>query len=289
MTGAATSLLLLATGTLAAQEDKPPFSIMLGGSMTGEGDVESSGTLLGEVETTRYKVEATYSVPSEGNWSFEIGGTYEALETDHSHVDSLLPENLTAVSLNLQAMWRISNRWAFIADVEPGFYGDDEVDFSDAFNAPLTLLGRWQKSDDLSVMFGLRVNAFSDSVVLPVLGVAWEINPEWELVLGVPRTELRYQWSEQLSLYGGVALEGSSYAVDDPSVTAPGGAPLRDTYVSESEIRGLIGMEYRFDSGVKLSVEGGYAFEREFDYHDEDVKLEVDPGAFGAVSVSFSF
>lgn len=288
--GAVTGLTFISAGTLRAQQ--PPeerFSIMLGGSMTGVGDVEYSGDTLGEVETTRFEAEASYSIPFNEEWTFEIGGVYERLDTDLTRDISLIPEDLSAISLNLSAMWRINDKWAVNARISPGFYGDDEVDFSDALNAPLMVLGLWQKSENLSVALGLRVDAFSDMPFLPVLGVKWKINPEWELSLGVPRTEARYQWSEQLSLYGGFAMEGNSYAVDNPSLVTPSGSPVGDTYVSESEFRGLLGLEYKFDSGVKLNVEGGYGFGREFDYHDEDVKLEVDPAAFGAVSVSFSF
>lgn len=257
--------------------------------MTGAGDVELSGDTLGEVETARAKIEASYSIPSEGDWSFEIGGTYERLEVDSTPDLALIPEDLSAISLNLQAMWRLNDKWMVNASVSPGFYGDDEVDFSDALNAPLMVIGMWQKSENVSVAVGLRVDAFSDMPVLPVLGVNWRINPEWELSLGVPRTELKYQWSEQLALYGGFAMEGNSYAVDNPALLTEAGNPVGKTYVSESEFRGLVGLEYKFDSGVKLNIEGGYGFGREFDYHDEDVKLEVDPAAFGAISVSFAF
>lgn len=288
--GVVTGVAGITAGTLMGQQ--PPeerFSVMLGGSMTGAGDVELSGDTLGEVETTRAKVEASYSIPAGEEWSFEIGGTYERLDTDFTRDITLIPEDLTAISLKLAVLWRINDQWALNASVSPGFYGDSEVEFSDGLNAPLMLLALWQKSENLSVAAGLRVDAFSDLPVLPVLGVNWKINPEWELGLGVPRTELRYQRNERLALYGGFAMEGNSYAVDNPSLVTPSGVPVGDTYVSESEFRVLLGVEYTLDSGVKLTVEGGYGFGREFDYHDEDVKLEVDPGAFGAISVSYAF
>lgn len=262
---------------------------MLGGSFTGAGDLEFAGATLGEVETTRYRFEGSYMIPISESWMFEIGGEYNLLQTDHSLNASLIPEDLTKIALNLRTFWNIDEKWALSASLSPGFYGDDEVDFSDAFNAPLMLLGQWQKSDSVSVAFGLRVDAFSDMPVLPVLGVNWKINPEWELALGAPRTELRYKWSEQLSLYGGAAFEGESYAVNNPSLVTPLGRPLRDTYVSESEIRALLGLEYQLQSGLKFTVEGGYAFDRKFDYHEQNVELDIDSGAFGALSVSYSF
>lgn len=287
--GAAAGLTLIPAGTLKAQPPEERFSIMLGGSMTGAGDVEYKGDTLGEVETTRYKIEASYSIPLNEEWTFEVGGVYDALETDFTRGISMIPENLTAISMNLSAMWRIDDKLSVRASIAPGFYGDDEVDFSDALNAPLMVLGFWQKSENISVAFGLRVDAFSDMPVLPVLGVNWKINPEWELSLGVPRTELKYQWNERLSLFGGFSMEGNSYAVDNPALVTPSGTPVGDTYVSESEFRALLGLEYKLDSGVKLNLQGGYGFGREFDYHDEDVKLETDPAAFGAISVSFDF
>jgi Domain of unknown function (DUF6268) len=306
--GTAASLTFIYSGPLRAQSEQsdlgqlehleqpgspgPPeerYSIMLGGSMTGAGDVEYSGNALGDLKTTRYNFEASYMIPHNEQWMFEVGLGYNLLQTDQSLDISLIPEDLTKIALNLRAMWRINDKWGVMASISPGFYGDDEVDASDALNAPLMVLGQWQKSEDVSVSLGVRVDMFSEMPVLPVFSVDWKISPEWQLALGAPRTELRYQWSKQLSLYGGAALEGESYAVDNPSLVTPSGKPLSDTYLAETEIRALLGFEYQFDSGVKLSVEGGYAFLREFDYHEEDVKLEVDPGAFGAVSVSYSF
>ena len=288
--GIAASLTLIPTGALKAQEaPNERFSIMLGGSMTGAGDIEYRGDDLGEVETSRFNIEGSYSIPLNESWMFEVGGVYDYLETDHNRGDSLIPENLSSVALNLRAMWRVNDKWMVSASIAPGFYGDDEVDFSEALNAPLMALAFWQKSESVRVAFGFRVDAFSDMPLIPVLGVNWKINSEWELSLGLPKTELRYQWSDQLSLYGGLAMEGNSYAVDDSSLRTASGKSLRDTYVSESEFRGLVGFEYKFNSGLKLGIEGGYAFGREFDYHEKNVKLEIDPGAFGAVSVSFAF
>lgn len=284
------SLSLLGSGALHAQEaDSGRYSIMLGGSMTGAGDMEYHGLALGEVETQRYQFTAEYEIPFGKEWTFQTGLEYERVEVDHDLGETLVPGSLTKTALTLGARWAFAENWAASASISPGFYGDDEVDFSDGFNVPFMLLGHWRASDNLSVAFGLRVNAFSDSTVMPVANVSWEINPQWELTLGVPRTELRYQWSERLSLYGGAAFEGSSYAVDSPNRVSPDGRSLRDTYLSESEIRALVGMGYTFDSGLKLSIEGGYAFDRKFDYHERDVELEVDPGAFAALSVSFSF
>jgi len=287
--GATAGLTFIPIGSLEAQPPEERFSIMLGGSMTGAGDVEYKGGTLGELETNRYKIEAGYSIPLNGEWMFEIGGTYDALEADFTKGISMIPENLTAASVNLRAMWRMDEKLSLSASIAPGFYGDDEVDFSDALNAPLMVLGFWQKSENLSVAFGVRVDAFSDMPVLPVLGVNWKINPEWELSFGVPRTELRYRWDERLSFFGGFAMEGNSYAVDDPALVTSSGKSLGDTHVSESEFRALMGLEYKLNSGVMLNLQGGYGFGREFDYHDEDVKLEADPAAFGAVSVSFAF
>ncbi len=279
----------LSGGRLHAQPEESRYSIMLGGSYTGAGDLELSGDTLGEVETTRFRLEAGYAIPSGPDWMFRIGGEFDLLEIDHSPGGSLLPDRLAAMALNLRAMWRLDDRWALSASLSPGFYGDDEVDFSDALNAPLMLLAHWQRTENVSVSAGLRVDAFSDMPVIPVLGIGWKINPEWELMLGLPRTELRHQRSRQLAVYAGVAMEGGSYAVDDPSLVTPRGKSLRDTYLSVSEFRGLVGLEYKFGSGMKIGVEGGYAFERSFDYHEKNVELEVDPGAFGAVSVSFEF
>ncbi|GAA5121029.1 TonB-dependent receptor [Luteolibacter yonseiensis] len=287
--GFTAGLTLVSAGALRAQPPQERYSIMLGGSVTGSGDAEYSGDKLGEVETARYSVEASHMIPVGEQWMFEAGLGYNLLQTDQSAGAPLVPEDLTKFAVNLRAIWRRDDEWSVLASISPGFYGDDEVDVSDGLNVPLMVLGKWQKTENLSLALGVRVDVFSEMPVLPVFGVEWKINSEWQLALGAPRTELRYQWNEHLSLYGGAALEGESYAVDNPSLVTASGRSMGDTYLSEMEIRAVAGFEYRFDTGVTLNVEGGYSFGREFDYYDKDVKLEVDPAAFGAVSVSFDF
>lgn len=289
--GAAACLTWIPLGTAHAQEEgeQDRFTIMLGGSYTGAGDLEYAGAAFGEVETTRYRLEASYTIPLNESWMFEVGGEYSYTQMDHSLDAALIPEDLSKIALNLGAVWRFNEKWMFRANLSPGFYGDDNVDFSDAFNAPLMLLGMWQKSESVSISAGLVVDTLSEIPVLPVLGVNWKINPEWELSLGAPRTELRYQHNEHLALFTGLSMQGDTYAVDIPTAVDYLGRPLTDTVVSQNEFRAVLGFDYKFDSGLKLSVEGGYAFQRELDYHERDVKLEADSAPFGGLSVSYSF
>ena len=285
-------LSLLSVEVLLAQAGQDErFTIMLGGSMTGTGDLEYRGNGSGEVETFRYQIEGSYEIPLNDRWIFEVGGEYERMEADHDMQNSPVPENLSKIALTLGAYRKIDDHWGISAALAPGLYGDDEVDSSDALNVPFRLMGHWNKSEDLSVIFGFRVDTFSDSELMPILMVNWEISPQWELIAGVPRTVVTYQWNDNLNLYGGVDFAvGGSYAVDDENVVSPRrGRSLRDTYVTESEIRAMIGVDYRLDSGVRLKFEAGYAFDRSFDYHERDVELEMDSASFAGLSVSYAF
>lgn len=287
---------LLTTGLLQAQssdssaERSGTFSTIFEGGYTSGGDLEHrDANTGGEVETTHFRWNGTYEQPVGEAWSFQIGADYDYLKLDYDGPASLLPDSLTGVALELGARWRFSDTWAFGASIAPGLYGDDEVDSSDAFTVPAMFTATWIYSDRLSVTLGLRVNPFSDSEIMPVAQVRWDINPEWTLVLGMPRTEARYRVNKRLTVFGGVGMLGGSYAVDDPSTVAPLGKSLRDTKVSVSEFRGVIGIDYAFTPDTKLSLEGGYAFSREIDYHERGVKYEADAAPTLGLSLNISF
>lgn len=287
---------LLATGLLQAQtpdsaaELSGTISTILEGSLTSGGDLErADANTGGEVETTYFHLNGTYDQPVGEAWSYQIGVDYDYLKLDYDGPASLLPDTLTGVALELGARWRFSDAWVFGARITPGFYGDDEVDSGDAFNVPAMFTATWIQSDRLSATLGLRVNPFSDSEIMPVAQVRWDINPEWTVVVGMPRTEARYRVNERLTVFGGVGVLGGSYAVDDPSIVAPPGKSLRDTKVSVSEFRGLVGIDYEFTPNTKLSLEGGYAFSREIDYHERGVEYEADSAATLGLSLSISY
>lgn len=265
------------------------FSTTFSGSFVGAGELELNGVKSGEVKTRSFNWKASYEHPFGEALSFTLGAGYEHFSVDYNRIGSPIPETLTAAFMELGVQWKYGDRWVFSASLEPGLYGDDEVDSSDAFTVPALLLATWIKDKNLMVSFGAKVSPFSDNVVMPVAAIRWAYNDDWTFVFGVPRTEARYRFNERLTFFGGAGFAGGTYAVDDPAVVGPPGRSLRNTKLSISEIRGLVGVDYDFTPRLNLSLEGGYTFIREFDYHERDVEYEADAAASASLSLRFSF
>lgn len=268
-------------------EFKSNFSAGIG--FTAAGDTKFGGVKTGDVEATRYRFIGGVDVPVSDAWSMEVGVLFDRLDLDSS--SSLIPlsDRLDAIAAVIGVSWKINDAWSAKVDLSPGFYGDAEVDAGDAFTVPAVVAAQWRFRPDLSFTFGVSVQPFADTTVMPLLGVRWAIDERWTLTAGVPRTEITYALNGRTRVFGGISMQGGAYAVDDPSVTAPAGKNLRDTKIEVSEIRGVFGLRRELGRGIVLGLEAGYAFERTFDYYDRGLEVEADGAVFGAISISGAF
>ncbi|EIP97076.1 hypothetical protein OpiT1DRAFT_01504 [Opitutaceae bacterium TAV1] len=252
-------------------------------------DTVTGGSKTGDVDISHFRITAIQPYRLSPTITLEGGIHVDYLDINTSSAAVALPDELVQVALVIGATWQINPDWELLANVRPGLYGDGEVSDSDRFNVPFNVMARWTVNPALALVFGVRVNPFADDVVMPVASLRWQIDESWLLTAGVPRTEIAYAVNDRLSVFGGVGVNGGTYATDDPGIQAPAGRNLRDTKVDVSEFNASVGATWKLTPRLSLRVEGGYVFEREFDYYDRNVKVEPDDAAFVSLSLTASF
>jgi Domain of unknown function (DUF6268) len=262
-----------------------------GWSFSSQEDLSRGAARAGEVSVHRFDFSLSSRARLSESTSFAYGLAYATNRLDASA--AILPDELSELSLNLGLIHRHSESLTLAAYARPGFYGDFDDLNGDAFNAPLLLTAGWSPSRELTWLFGLNVNAFSDNPVLPILGVRWQFATDWLFNVGFPRSGLTYKASEKLNLAAGVSFQGGSFRVGrDPRATplslpvAPG---LADTYLDYREVRAGLNLEYDLSETLKLTADVGAVTDRKFDWFDRDYRLDGDTGAYFSLALKGSF
>ena len=213
------------------------------------------------------------------------GGSYDTNRID-ADAAVPLPDELSALSLNLGLIHPLDAQWTFALFARPGFYGDFAQLDGHSLNAPLLVTASYGPRRELGWTFALSFNSFARNPVLPVLGVRWQFAPEWNLAVGFPHTGVTWQSTPDLALRADISFQGGSYRI----TRAPAAHPtLGNTLVDYREIRAGAGFDFKLTAAATLSLDAGWVASRRFDYHERDYRLDGDAAAYVKLACSARF
>jgi hypothetical protein len=201
-------------------------------------------------------------------YSFSFGG------------NAAVPDNLHSTNLIIGLDTEFSDSFLIRIEAQPGFYGTDFDDFGrDTFNVPFIIGGTYIYSSNLQFVFGIGVDAWRQTPVLPGGGVRWKFAPQWTLNAVVPTPRLEFEPNSNLLIFAGADLRLTSYRVEKNFGTLRGDTSLNHASISYEEARVGAGLEWKLSTAVKLSFEGGFIPFRDFDFHRTQVRYHQDGGA----------
>jgi hypothetical protein len=251
-------------------------SFETGATYSGKGNISRGANRLGDVSLSRFEFSVSSRVPLAEGMVFIPGLAYNRTTLDAS-TGVPLPDSLQELTLYLGVRGLFSKKWAYLAALRPGFYGDFKKLGGASFNAPLLLAGFYVQNPELTWTFGLTANAFNNHPVLPVVGVRWTFAPDWQLDVGFPRTGVSFQATPALLLRTGLSVLGGNYRItENLGSPAPGIARLANTYLNLTEVRVGAGLSYAFTAGLSLDLDAGVTTLRRFDYPDRNYRLNGD-------------
>ena len=166
---------------------------------------------------------------------------------------------------------RFDNGWAWRVSAAPGVYSACDAP---AFGCPASLSLFYAPVDELSFEFGATVRPGWDVPVVPNVGLAWEPDDWFRLVLACPESRLELFPRHILSFFGTAAWRNVTYALDDEDESMPDALTLDDVYVSA-------GASLRFFGSFFLTGEFGTFLERELSADvDKDTSIDLSKEAF---------
>jgi uncharacterized protein DUF6268 len=202
-----------------------------------------------------------------------------------------LPNTLQAINSIVGLDTKFSDSILVRFEAQPGFYGTnfEHLD-GDSFNVPFVLGGTYIYTPEVQFVFGLGVNVQSRWPVVPGGGVRWKFAPEWVLNAVLPAPRLEYQPNRNLTFFAGANFKANTFRTDDHFGDSHGDTSLNNAWLAYEEIRTGVGAEWKLNSSISLTLEGGYVPWRQFDFHRTEVRYHYESGApYGAVMLHGEF
>lgn len=220
-----------------------------------------------------------------------LGAQWERYSFGFPDGGEQLPNTLQAVNGIIGLDTKFSDSILVRIEAEPGFYGTafDHLD-GDAFNVPFVIGGTYVYSPELQFVLGLGVNIQGRYPVFAGGGVRWKFAPQWVLNAVFPTPRLEYEVSRSFTLFVGGDIKANTFRTDDHFGDSHGDPALNNAWLSYEEIRTGVGAEWKLNSSLTLTIEGGYAPYREFDFHRTEVRYHNETGAaYGALMLHGEF
>jgi hypothetical protein len=290
-----TALLLVASSNLHAQPSGYSGGNSTEGGYQGSYQAEFSQSFdselhrgdaaLGDFNTSLLGIDYTANFRASDKYTWGLG-----VGLDYAHFD--VPSDIPVPETGYGVFARLSNRWAFAeqwslrTDLRPGIYSDFEDIGGDDFNLPFTVIVAYEYSPTLTFVAGLNVNYQSDMPVIGGPGVIWKFAEGWTLNAVLPKPQISYAPNEQWTVFAGGELKGMTLRVAEDFGTHFEEPRLNNDQLTYREIRVGAGARYRFHRLFTLTVEGGYAIDRRFQFNESNLLLNGDGSPYIQVSIN---
>jgi len=196
-----------------------------------------------------------------------------------------VPDRIEAISLRLGNQWKFADKWTFRAGIEPGIYHDgNDVKWRDV-NAPFYAGVTYEANENLTWMFGLRVDVWSNVPVLPGAGARWKFAEDWTLNLMFPKPQLQYAVNDRVTAYVGGDYRGGSYRTSENFKVNR----LNNEVMDHREIRAGAGVDWILTGYLTGELEAGYVCYHRFEFDNKDVTIKADPAPYVSASLRFKF
>ena len=246
--------------------------IELESSYVFESDLNRSGS-FGEQSAAYNSFTYGHRFFLSGHLYLHLGIAYDRF--DFSASGAPVPDHLQSLAAIIGVDYMHNNDVGAFVQIRPGIY--TENDFNDAaFDVPITLGRIWVLQTDHLYLFTGANAAFLRGrfPVIPLAGLIWEPNDQWKVLAILPEPRVIYSPNDKWDFWVGGELTGGSFRTDRSDTIVP--ARLNGAQVDYSEYRLGGGFIYSPCNNVSLDLGGGYAIQRQFDFHRADVKYKAD-------------
>jgi len=268
---------------LRSQPMEPPVPGKIGLSLSSsaagssDGKLKAGNTTYDGVAITNYSWALNQRIGLGGIRHLTIGLDYDLTKIEGKESSPLpLPNQLQSLGASVRYLHPINQQWLMSTSVGAGSQVTDSGLLSDGWGMRASAVGIYNRSRQLTFMFGLAYNSLSqDLKLVPVFGCDWRPTEKWSFALGFPKTGVTYKLNKQISL--GLAASGSGgafYVKDDPLTgTAP--RSLADSKLQYVEVRVGIQCDWKINQTIRVSGTIGQVLYRQFKYIDRDYKLKA--------------
>lgn len=264
-------------------EETPRDFVVADSSYVFESDVTHGGT-IGKQDAFDNSFEYGHRFLIGGSVYLRLGLAYSRF--DFGNTGGILPVHLQKYVGAVSLEYMQGADTGALLEFRPGFYTEEHFG-SSSFNVPITAARFFTlQRDKLYFLIGAQADFLrGDYPVLPVVGLVWRPCAQWEIFALPPNPRIVYSPSKNVSIYAGGELTGGSFRTDNH----PELGKLSGAQVDYAEYRAGAGLSCRLTRQFDLTVGGGYAIQRQFDFTRADENFRTDPAPYVRFQVQGRF
>jgi hypothetical protein len=259
-------------------------------SYSGKSNIKQGSRSMGTMDSQHEGLRYVASVPLNEGIFIRAGVDYDRFGFGTSNVQ-FIPNTLEEAAFVVGADIEISDKWLMRVEMEPGLYSDfQDISFDD-MNAPVVIGGSYLPNKDLQWFFGIHIDPRSSKYpVMPGAGVRWKFADQWTLMFLLPKPRIEYAVMDNMILYAGAEILAGGFTVAKDFGQRWGRTDLNNDYVEYREIRTGLGTEWKALPFLKVSLDGGWVWDRQFEDDRSHLTLHQSNGApYSQASVSMNF
>jgi hypothetical protein len=263
------------TGQATAGETLSPFSYQLStdAAFIGRGSADLGNKTVGVFKEITSSASLVMSDQISNAFILRLGLDWERFAFDTSNRSTPLPGSLNALAGVLGSDIQLTSALLVRVEASPGIYGSFNHVSGRDFDVPVRIGASYFQSADLIFTAGLSIDMNADWPVIPAVGVYWKVSDHWVINGVAPRPQIRYMFSDKVTLFVGADLQTEVFRVDDQFGSSRGIPKLNHALMDFWEIRGGAGFSWAVTDSVKLELEGGTVPYRRFDFYRADFKM----------------
>jgi hypothetical protein len=175
-------------------------------------------------------------------------------------------DSLHEISFSADKTWQANEQWSYF--VKGGVSSSFEKEMEDSFEYEVTGAAIYALSPVWQFGLGARLSydAVDEVEIMPVGGIYWNQSAEtgWSACLGVPDTNLKYQFSPRFSSELSFSVDEGLYRLADDSTVEKKG------YLENSGMALGLSFDVALSENSLFSIGTEYNFAREFTIYDKD-------------------
>ncbi len=273
------------TQTTSLEERAASDVFIADASYVFESEIHNHGG-FGDQDAAELNVEYSHRFHISGPIYFRAGLNYNRFEFGETFAP--LPDHLQSFSAVVALEYLVGNDVGAFLQFRPGFYTEDHIGIS-SFDVPITL-GRVFVLQPEKLFLFVGVNtAFlrGQYPVLPLAGLVWRPNKQWTVDAVIPEPRVTYSPNKNIGFWVGGQLAGSSFRTDrDPNILP---RKLSNAQVDYSEYRAGLGVNWNPSDHWTMTVAGGYAFQRRFNFERAGEEWKADGAPYVRVAMKAEF
>ena len=267
--------------------EKPALDLFnLDASYVFESQISSGSTNFGKQDAFQTSIDYAHRFHLAGPLYLRAGVSYSRFEFGQTLAP--VPDHLQSLAGIIGIDYMVGKDLGAFLQLRPGFYTDRTFDL-DSFDMPITLGRLWiLQEKKLYLLTGVNYAFLRGQYpVLPLVGLIWYPNDQWKVLAILPEPRVTYMPNKNLGFWLGGQLTGGSYRTEESATILP--RRMSNAAVDYSEYRAGVGVDFKCGDNVTLTVAGGYAIQRKFDFDRAGFEYKADPAPYVRAMVKAEF